>query len=197
MADPILFVAGFGRCGTTMMMSMLDHAGFPVAGPRPAYEVDQMIPFRGVDMDWLRAQSGRAVKWIDPLNARVSRNSLPSAPVIIHMCRDTREMARSQVKLLAQTGMPIIENRRTWRALAKDIARKKPTLVSRLTSLGEVHHFSFEWVLADPSAAVAKLAAIVRHHFGVEIDVRNAVGVPLARSPLCAPDLSIELFGHA
>ena len=28
---PVLFVAGFGRCGTTLIMTMLDRGGFPVA----------------------------------------------------------------------------------------------------------------------------------------------------------------------
>ena len=193
-ATPIVFVAGFGRCGTTMMMTMIDRGGFPVAGPPPAYEVREMIPRGKVDIDWLRSQAGRAVKWIDPINARISRNSLPCQPIILHMDRDTKEMARSQVKMLAWFGEGIIgPRRRAVRAFAKSIARDKPTLTARLNALGIVYSFTFEWVLAEPETAARKLGAIIRAETGCGFDVRAASAVPKARSPLCAPDLSLEM----
>lgn len=113
---PILFVAGFGRCGTTMMMTMLDRGGFPVVGPRPAYEVGEMSPMAKPDPQWLRACAGKAVKWIDPIKARISRNDLPTAPVIIHMDRDKRNMAASQVKFLSMLfpGAATNDSAREW-----------------------------------------------------------------------------------
>jgi len=188
MPDPILFVAGFGRCGTTMMMNMLDQGGFPVAGPRPAFEVAQMVPGR-VDLDWVHAQAGKAVKWIDPLNARIRRNDLPVAPVIIHMGRDFGEMARSQVKLL---GSLVTDSRNTRRAFKKDIEAKAPKLAATLNATGSVYHMTFEWVLHETEAAAQKLAGIIATEFGRVFDARTAATVPLQRSPLCAPDLSIE-----
>lgn len=191
-ASPILFVAGFGRCGTTMAMTMIDRGGFPVAGPRPAYEVDQMRPGM-VDLDWVRAQAGRAVKWIDPLVARVSRNDLPGPAVIIHMNRPSRDIAASQVKMLSTfTGIP--NDRRIRRAFEKDIEGKRGTLSARLNSMGVVYTMTFEWALAHPHQAAQKLAAIVKHEFGAQFDVDAAAAVPITRHPRCAPDMAIE-FG--
>lgn len=189
---PILFVAGFGRCGTTMMMTMLDAGGFPVAGPRPAYEVDEMLPGR-IDRAWVRAQAGRAVKYIDPLVARISRNDLPVRPIIIHMRRDVTEMARSQIKMLEMAGYAIGDRRRAVRAFAADLTKKAPTLQGRIDALGTVYHFSFEWVLAEPNAAARKLGAIIAEHFDTPLDIAAAAFVPEPRSPLCAPDMAREL----
>ena len=94
--QPILMVAGQGRCGTTMMMSMLDHGGFPVTGQAPAYELDEMCPRRQMDYRWLANQTGHAVKWLSPLVVRLSRVALPVPLVIIAMERDEREQGASQ-----------------------------------------------------------------------------------------------------
>ena len=176
-----------------MMMTMIDRGGFPVAGPPPAYEVREMNAAGRVDIDWVRAQAGRAVKWIDPLNARISRNHLPCRPVILHMDRDVKEMARSQVKMLAMFGEAVGSRRRAVRAFTKSLARDKPILTARLNALGTVYSFTFDWVLAEPERAARKLGAIIRAETGRGFDVRAAAAVPAARSPLCAPDLSMEM----
>ena len=189
---PILFVAGFGRCGTTMVMTMLDRGGFPTTGPRPDYELpDRISPERGVDREWVRTQAGRAVKWIDPLRARISRNDLPRAPIIIHMDRPSRDMAASQVKLLQFSGA-IVGSRNARRAMAASLDREKPTLAARLNATGTVYHMSFGWVLADPQAAAGKLAAIIAHEFEAPFDAAAAACVPFRRGAGCAPDMAIE-----
>lgn len=191
---PILFVAGFGRCGTTMMMTMLDRGGFPVVGPRPAYEVGEMSPMAKPDPQWLRACAGKAVKWIDPIKARISRNDLPTAPVIIHMDRDKRNMAASQVKMVS-TFFPVAatNDRRTRRLFERSLSADAPTLHGYLCATGMVYSFTFEWVLREPLAAAQKLAAIIDHEFDRGFDVAAAAAVPLPRSPECAADISIEL----
>lgn len=188
-----LFVAGFGRCGTTLAMTMLDRGGFPVAGPRPAYEVPEMRLGRP-DTEWVRRQTGRAVKWVDPLNARISRNDLRGPAVVIHMTRPAREIAASQVKMAAMTFVGVPNDRRTRRAFAADILSKEGALSARLDSLGVVYHLSFDWVLSRPDEAAAKLAAIVKHEFGRDFDTLRAADAVIPRSPLCAPDMSIELM---
>lgn len=189
-ARPILFVAGLGRCGTTMVMTMLDRGRFPVSGPRPAYEVDEMAPCR-VNVAWVRDQSGRAVKWVDPLKATISRNDLPTGPVVLHLRRSAREMAASQVKLLAST-YGVVNDRRTRRLFERDIQHVTPTLGARLETLGTVYSMDFEEILAHPITAANRMAVIIARHFGTVFDVDAAASVPLPRSPLCAPDLSIE-----
>ena len=189
---PILFVAGLGRCGTTMMMTMLDRGGFPVCGPAPAYEIDAMGVAGRVDPDWLRRQSGRAVKWINPLVSLVSRNDLPIRPVILHMDRDTDAMARSQLKLLQWSGTPSGLGRRAVRGFARSIDRDKLTLAARLPHLGTVHRLAFRDVLADPAFAALQLAAIVETVFAVGFDHHAAAAVVVSRPPSCAPDMAIE-----
>lgn len=45
---PNIFVAGFGRCGTTAMMQLLWAGDAPVAGLPPAFE-DTAVKYRGKD----------------------------------------------------------------------------------------------------------------------------------------------------
>lgn len=193
-AKPILFVAGFGRCGTTMMMTMLDRGGFPVVGPPPAYEVGEMSPMAKPDLQWLRSCAGKAVKWIDPLKARVSRNDLPVSPIIIHMDRAKRDMAASQVKFLSMFCPGAATNdRRTRRLFERSLIADAPILQGYLNATGTVYSFTFDWVLREPLSAAQKLAAIIRHEFDRDFDVAAAASVPLPRSPECAPGLSIEM----
>lgn len=192
MADssPILFVAGFGRCGTTMVMTMLDRGGFPVAGRAPDYEDDSMMPGR-IDHHWLRAQTGKAVKWIAPLEAKIRSADLAAPPVIIHLNRDKREMAASQVKMAsAFTGVP--NDRRTRKAFERDLIASEPKLVKALNAMGTVYSMTFEWILEHPGDAAQKLGAIIAHEFGRSFDAEAASRVPLRRPARCAPDLSFE-----
>lgn len=77
----------------------LDAGGFPVTGPRPSYEPSERWCLGRPDPDWIAAQGGKAVKWIDPTNYRAGmRSLLPAEPVIILMERNPREQARSQIK---------------------------------------------------------------------------------------------------
>lgn len=193
MSQPILFVAGFGRCGTTMVMTMLDKGGFPVSGPRPAYETSEMALGR-VDHAWVRAQAGRAVKWIDPLKAPIRPEDLQGTPAVILMLRrNAREQAASQVKM-ASTFAGAINDRRTRRAFESDIVKATPALRMHLSALGPVYVLEFEDILADPLRAAGQLEELIFDHFdwwGFAVD--KAAIVPISRSPKCAPDLSFEL----
>lgn len=188
---PVLFVAGFGRCGTTLIMTMLDRGGFPVAGSRPAFEEDEMSPIVGVNKAWVKAQAGKAVKWIDPLRARISRNDLPRAPVIILMERDVREQARSSVKMVEASGAAI-GNRNMVRAMTRSFRRDQPILRARLSTMGTVHRFAFEQVLRDPRGAAAMLGAIAKVEFDHDLDEAMAASMVLPRDPECQPDFAIE-----
>jgi hypothetical protein len=179
-----------------MVMNMLWRGGFPVSGPPPAFEAEQMRPGR-VDVNWLRSQAGRAVKWIDPKIAHISRNDLPVAPVLIVLSRDSREQARSQLKLLSLTGMQVRANRRTVRAMASSIFIDTASMQMRLSHVGTCHNMTFESILADPLKTAHKLGRIIRPTFGIELDVHTAASVVRRRSARCAPDLSVEMSYHA
>ena len=51
------FVAGFGRCGTSLVLAMLYHGGLRVIGNSSAFE-DRRFTTEGVDHRWLLSQSG-------------------------------------------------------------------------------------------------------------------------------------------
>ncbi len=190
MSEAVLFVAGLGRCGTTMMMTMLDAGGFPAAGPRPSYEpVDQWRLGRP-DPAWIAAQGGRAVKWIDPTRCLTMRNLLPVAPIIILMERNPREQARSQVKLMRD--LVPGPARHIEKAMERSIRRDIPLVRARMKSTGPVYRMTFEDVLSAPLAAASMLRQIVDEHFGVLFDSGSAARAVIPRHPSCAPDMAME-----
>ena len=187
---PILLVAGLGRCGTTMMMTMLDAGGFPVTGPRPSYEPSERWRLGRPDPAWIGAQGGKAVKWIDPTKFRAGmRNLLPTEPVIILMERDPREQARSQVKLLADMVEP---DRHVAKAMERSIRRDTPLVRAQMRALGTVYPFRFEDVLKAPLMVASQLRGIVDHHFGALFDSGVAARAVIPRQPSCASDFWME-----
>lgn len=191
MADaPILFVAGFGRCGTTMMMTMLDAGGFPVTGPRPSYELPAVWKPNWCDTAWVNGQGGKAVKWIDPLLNLSLLEKLDSKPVVILMTRDAREQAKSQIKLLStfQQGL----GRRECKAMERSLRQDEPKLKAKLLHKVNLYIISFEDALAHPFIAASALEMIVSRHFGATLDVDRAASVVLPRDPTCRADLSVE-----
>lgn len=189
---PILFVAGLGRCGTTMLMTMLDAGGFPVTGPRPSYEPAEHWRAGRPDMDWLHAQHGRAVKWLDPSRHFTLPGRLAVKPVIILLERNAREQARSQVKLMADyIAGPV---RRAEKAMERSIRRDMPVVRAQLGGSAIVHRLAFEDVLENPAWAARKLERLVSYHFGANFDAEAAMGVVMERHPACLPDLRMEQF---
>lgn len=191
MADPVLLVAGLGRCGTTMLMTMLDAGGFPVAGPRPAYELSERFWAGGFDRAWLSAQRGCAVKLIDPSRYVLRDSDFSAPPVTILMERRAAQQSRSQVKLL-NIGLDGALGRKTERALRRSIEADSPRLRAKMGHLGFVYRVQFEKVLADPASAADRLARIVRHHWGRSLNTSGASAAVIARDPRCLPDLTME-----
>ena len=187
---PILFVAGLGRCGTTMVMTMLDAGGFPVTGPRPSYEPADRWHAGRPDMAWMLAQGGRAVKWIDPTHHFTLPGRLPVRPVIILMTRNAKEQARSQVKLMS--GLMSGLGRRAEKAVERSIRRDMPVMRAQLRVSATVHELRFEDVLESPGWAARKLERLVQFHFAADFDAVSAARAVIPRHPSCAPDLTME-----
>src|SRR5690242_18079420 len=111
MIRPII-VSGLGRCGTSLVMQMLDAGGIPCHGPFPAYEPDDV----GVGRDLAKLLAiPKAFKMIDP-----HRDALfPSMQGVrvIWIDRDFEEQARSQVKMVETFGgFKVPRRRQTIRA---------------------------------------------------------------------------------
>lgn len=187
---PILFVAGLGRCGTTMVMTMLDAGRFPVAGPRPSYEPAERWRAGRPDMAWLLSLHGCAVKWIDPMRHFTLPGRLPVRPVIILMERNPREQARSQIKMLGGAAAGL--GRRAEKAMERSIRRDMPVIRATLGASATTYVMAFEDALANPFWAARKLGRIVGEHFDADFDEEVAMRVVIPRHPSCGPGFAME-----
>jgi len=191
MAEPVLFIAGLGRCGTTMLMRMLDHGGIPVAGDRPAYEPQEMMMSAPLYRRQLYVldQLGKAVKWIGPMQAPLAWGSWTGGAVTsVLMRRDAEHQARSTAKFVGQYA-----SKAGIRAIAASIRSDQKQTEAYLEAAGNVYSMSFESVLKEPAEAAAKLAQICKVALGLDLDTAAAAAAVIRRTPWCAPDLSIEL----
>lgn len=188
--QPILFVAGLGRCGTTLMMTMLDAGGFPVSGPRPSYEIPNRWRAGRPDITWLNLQGGKAVKWIDPTrnSSLLSKLNIPS--VVLLLERDAREQARSQIKLISEEVK--IYGRRAEKAMERSIRHDSPIVRARLRTRAIVYPMRFEDILKHPKRTADLLQRLIDVQFGQPFDAERAAAVVISRHPSCAPDLSME-----
>ena len=135
MADhvrPVLLVCGLGRCGTSMVMQMLAAGGVAVTGAAPAHERDETLRLGSAEAQaWLRAQTGRAVKLLDP-----HRNGVPDdVPAItIWLNRNLDDQAASHFKMLDHVAgeTPSRETRRRYAAaLRHDVYKGRASLGPR------------------------------------------------------------------
>lgn len=182
-----IFVAGFGRCGTTAMMQVLWQGGAPVAGPAPVFEDSRLSP-QNLDLQWVEAQRGKILKWVDPIN-----NRLPPrfGGKTILMERDLKQQVHSQIKMLKflnQVEMP--DTRRDRRRWAFSLRRETPIMVARLRHRGPVLRVQFEDLLSHP----LETALLVQEFLGPEVFPNPQTGAKavLKRGPKCTPDMSIE-----
>lgn len=186
MDSPVLFVTGLGRCGTTMMMQMLQAAGVPCAGTYPAFEDVPVTP-SAVDHAWLDKQGGKAVKWIDPTVTRV-RHANGAA---IFLSRDPVEQAKSQLKMLGARN-----DRNARRAMAKAIQRDTRHARAIVTNLFGAHFvllLHYDEILRNPAYAVSQVAHLcdtLGLPFG---DMDRAMAVVHHRDGNCRPDMGAEL----
>lgn len=189
MGDPVLLVAGLGRCGTSLVMQMLDAAGVPVAGQSPAYE-DIPVSVRFVDLDWLDRQRGRAVKWIDPVNAKIV-NPEDWRYRVIFLSRDAQQQALSQMKLLGLSGDRAL--RRIWRAKIERDRTRALRIVDRLCGAHGTLHLRFEDLITHPVSSADRIARFCDAHGFPFGNTFCAAGKVLPRHPACAPDMRIDL----
>lgn len=190
MSKPILFVAGLGRCGTTMVMTMLDAGGFPVTGPRPSYEPFERWRGGRADLAWIDGQGGRAVKWLDPTRYPRLIGRLSARPIVILLERRAREQARSQIKMISASMKGL--GRHAEKAMERSIRADVPRMRARLGSTATVHSILFEDILENPWWAARSLGRLVAEHFSADFDHEAASRVVIDRGPSCLPDMTIE-----
>lgn len=174
-------VCGFGRCGSSLVMGMLDAGGVPVVGRRPAYEVGETAV--SVATSWLLSLNGKAVKVLDPQRVLTHK---PTGCRVIWLERDAREQARSQIKFMRMVGgIPIASN--GWKRLARSYATDRNKAMRILTGL-PIIRLKFEDILASPRDAARMLSG-----FFPTLNREAAAARVIKRDPACAEGLDIEI----
>lgn len=191
---PIVIVAGLARCGTSLMMQILDSAGIPCDGRYPDFEGPLASSALKGDFagDWLEAWRGYAFKFLDP--QRVAGRWLPIIPadaIIFWMRRNPREQAASQVKLLRGHGA-VVDARSARRAGEKSLVRDTTSALAGLRMTGAtVHEISFEGLISRPDDITEGICKILAPSFG-GLDAAKMRRCIIPRPVGCLPDRELE-----
>lgn len=183
--NPVLIVAGHGRCGSSLTMQMLAAGGVPAVGEYPAFEPSESS---ALDMDpiWLATQAGRAVKILDP--HLTSYRFIPQIPrLVIWLDRDTKQQAKSIIKFgRAVQGLPF--NNSDWKALAAGLKRDR-THAHEALGMGQCSSLilTFENMIGWPMESAARMASFLAPH--LKLDVQRAASAVISRQPECLPYL--------
>jgi len=183
----ITIVSGFGRCGSTLVMQMLAAGGMPMSGEYPAFEDDAggLLLTDSLTLAVMQKLDGKAVKFLDP-----HRGTIPRGPDyrVIWCSRDYHEQALSQAKFSEMMlGIRFDDIDRLEQSYRDDKLAAIKSLIA--CGVSGILDLRFENVLADPRGAAAEIAG----YCGPGLDVSLMAAVARPRSPLCAPDMAIEL----
>ena len=179
--DEVLLVCGLARCGSSMVMQMLEAGGVEVTGDWPSFE-DRRAGVAGLDQDWLEQQRGRAVKLLDPQRLE----TLPRRARVLWMDRRIRDQARSHAKFLRLIGGVRVPYSAILK-LARSLRRDRHLALMKL-SRSPVLWLSFASVLLAPLSAAQQ----IQRFTGRELDVEAMANAVLGRPPECAPSLRLE-----
>lgn len=157
---PHVGVAGFGRCGSTMMMGMLDAGGYPPAG-NVAAESYELLD--GADLNKMArmAPAGKAVKYLD----YHLHNDAPmwTRNVMIVLWRNPADQTASFVKWMSGIVTPdVLATSGARDRFTKSLATDRPRLqASTRRAAPFVVEFQFEDILADPHRHAENLALVL------------------------------------
>lgn len=187
---PVIIVSGLSRCGTSLVMQMLQAGGVDVTGEHPAFE---LVEFTGPrELAFLSRFRGRAVKIIDPY--LFDWRGAPELKVI-WLDRDPVEQAKSQIKFGAWVAnLPVKQTRSLLRQWTRSLRKDRPKCLALFKALGcELLSLSFESLVQEPLAAARCLA-----EFTGAAPAEAMAAVVRPRGPECYPGLlEVELLEGA
>ena len=180
-------VAGLGRCGTTLVMTMLHAAGVPLfcGGNLASFETDELMP--GADMASLLPQFGNgAAKIIDP--HRMRWPSQFSAKVI-WLDRNFTEQAKSQAKFACILSGFQPPTRQHLLNIRDSLKRDTADCVRMFTDAGaDVYRIAFERILIEPGYSAKRIASFLHAELDTAVMARQVIHRP----DQCANGLDIE-----
>lgn len=186
----ITIVSGFGRCGSSLVMQMLNAGGMKTVGHYPSFE-DPIAnvggPLLGGSTEVAALIDGCAVKILDPHSGR-----LPPWEYRVIWCKRAHlQQAKSQVKML-NLMMGIPAGREQVRAFERSYRKDEPRAMDALRRAGAkaIHTAVFEDTLRSPLAAALELAAFC----GLSHEVVPAMTACVrSREVGCAQGMDMEL----
>lgn len=186
MGNEILIVAGFGRCGSTVMMNMLYSGGLKVIADNYASFEDMRTSDIKKDSKWLAEAQGKAIKILD-----LHRICLPGEfhYKIIWLKRNYKQQAKSIIKFSnLVTGLDLPA--RLVKVYEKDLIRDEKiafNIINNRKINGIV--INFEDLLKNP----VDQAGNINNFVGLGLDIKKMASVVLKRTPECTPDMKIEI----
>lgn len=182
-------VAGFGRCGSSLVMAMLRAGGLPVFGHPPIFESTEFNEHITSET-FLRRKAGFILKWLDPTHTYLPPE-FRGGPVL-WLDRDPSDWAESHMKLRHMwTGSPMRhDDQETHAALTSEVVQRTASVTRKLESYGPIERLRFEYILSRPSEAAGTLARVF-HAFGV-LDVSKAAALVHPRPPQCAVGMEFD-----
>jgi len=187
---PVIIVAGLGRCGSSLMMQMLQAGGIECVGEFPSFEI-QELNHAPQDSDWWHAKAGKAVKLLDPHFSPVPHDV---NCIAIWMKRDFFHQAKSQMKFsLMLSGYQPQYDRQHLKAMERSLKRETPIAIANLGGC-PILPVLFEDVITNPPVMAVKVSKFLGKfwlagNFSPLAAARAAILRPLE----CAPGLEIEM----
>ncbi|MEN6540852.1 MAG: hypothetical protein ABFC67_14690 [Mizugakiibacter sp.] len=185
MSETITLVCGFGRCGSSLVMQMLEAGGMPVTGEYPAFEAGDIVRPGSIDSTRLPGINGHALKLLDPQRYMIPHHFSTHA---IWCRRDVIEQAKSHAKFLREVvGLPM--NREHRDRIAQAFKEDAKFAIRTLREAGVKHilDLRFEDMICRPRVVAEQVS-----RFCGELDVDKMAAVVRSRDPECAPDMSLE-----
>lgn len=193
MTAPTIIVAGLGRCGSSLVMQMLDAAGVPAIGTFPAFEdrVTAELPAVDAQRDFFARCAGHAVKLLDP--------HLHQPPIglnyrAIFLTRHPVEQAKSILKLIGARN-----DRAARRAMEHSVRRDTGRAREAVIRIGDgrFYNMPFEHLIHDPLGAAEAIAKWVWNGRDELLDVEKMARCVRRRPATCLPYmLEMELISH-
>jgi hypothetical protein len=177
MDNRIVVVSGLPRCGTSLMMQMLDRGGVPAItdairaadtdNPRGYYEFERVKKLKE-DASWLPEARGKVVKMVSQLLYELPANE---KYLVILMERDMDEMILSQEKMLERLGKPSAPRDQIRRAFTKHLQALREWLPKQ--GHIEVLDVSYNELLGRPEDEARRIAEFLGGGLDVEEMVRS------------------------
>lgn len=179
-SKPVIVVAGFGRCGSSLVMQMLARCYVPTVGRYPDFEAQGKL-----------AGPGKAVKWLDPIRVKAPFPHGQRA-IVIWLDRDTEQQARSILKMMKLVlGAPVEKGSVERMKASLDGDRRRAIAILGQHRLMELR---FEDLIGDPVRSTERIGSFVERFAGYALNPETMRDEIIERptGPDCMPDLFIE-----